>query len=136
MHIKFLELWKDDLCMKAFNKDIGLLGEDISQSYLKDLGYRILEKNFRCKCGEIDLIAINKGYICFIEVKTRYGSNFGSPAESVTYSKQHKIYKTAQVYILKNNIIYSNFRFDVMEIILNINNNDFLVNHIQDAFQI
>ena len=122
--------------MKAFNKDIGALGEDISESYLKNLGYRILEKNFRCKCGEIDLIAINNGYICFIEVKTRYGINFGIPAESVTYSKQHKIYKTAQVYILRKNIIDSNFRFDVMEVLLNHDNNDFLVNHIEDAFQL
>ena len=122
--------------MKAFNKDIGALGEDISESYLKNLGYKILEKNFRCKCGEIDLIALNKGYICFIEVKTRYGTNFGIPAESVTFSKQNKIYKTAQVYILRKNIIDSNFRFDVMEVILNSDNNDFLVNHIEDAFQL
>ena len=122
--------------MKSFNKDIGAFGEDISENYLKNLGYRILDKNFRCKCGEIDLIAFNKGYVCFIEVKTRYGTNFGIPAESVTTSKQHKIYKTAQVYILRKNIIDSNFRFDVMEILLNSDNNDFLVNHIEDAFQL
>jgi len=122
--------------MKAFNKDIGALGEDISENHLKDLGYKILDKNFRCRCGEIDLIAVNKGYICFIEVKTRYGINFGIPAESIIASKQHKIYKTAQVYILMKNIINSNFRFDVIEVILNSNNNDFLVNHIEDAFQL
>jgi putative endonuclease len=122
--------------MKAFNKDIGALGEHISESYLKDLGYKILNKNFKCKCGEIDLIAINKGYICFIEVKTRYGTNFGMPAESVISSKQHKIYKTAQVYIMRENITDFNFRFDVMEVILNNNNNDFLVTHIEDAFQL
>ncbi len=122
--------------MKTFNKDIGALGENISENYLKNLGYRILDKNFRCKCGEIDLIAINKGYICFVEVKTRYGINYGTPAESVTSSKQKKIYKTAQVYILMKNIIDYNFRFDVIEVLLNSNNNDFLVNHIEDAFQI
>lgn len=122
--------------MKIFNKDIGALGENISENYLKNLGYRILDKNFRCKCGEIDLIAINKGYICFVEVKTRYGINYGTPAESVTSSKQKKIYKTAQVYILMKNIIDYNFRFDVIEVLLNSNNNDFLVNHIEDAFQI
>ena len=122
--------------MKAFNKDIGTLGENISINYLKDSGYNILEKNFRCKCGEIDIIAINKGYICFIEVKTRYGINFGVPAESVVYSKQHKIYKTAQVYISWRNIENSNFRFDVIEVILNSANNDFSVNHIENAFQL
>ena len=122
--------------MKTFNKDIGALGENISENYLKNLGYRILDKNFRCKCGEIDLIAINKGYICFVEVKTRYGINYGTPAESVTSSKKKKIYKTAQVYILMKNIINFNFRFDVIEVLLNSTNNDFLVNHIEDAFQI
>ena len=122
--------------MKSFNKDIGALGEDISESYLKNLGYKILDKNFRCKCGEIDLIAVIKGYICFIEVKTRCGLTFGMPAESVSSSKQHKIYKTAEVYIMKKNIYDFNFRFDVIEVILNNSNNDFLVNHIEDAFQL
>jgi len=122
--------------MKAFNKDIGAFGEEISENYLKNLDYKIITKNFRCKCGEIDLIAFHKDYICFIEVKTRYGINFGIPAESVTLYKQRKIYKTAQVYILKENIINSNFRFDVIEVLLNRVNNDFLVNHIEDAFQL
>ena len=78
--------------MKGYNKDIGAYGEDISESYLRNLGYSILHKNFRCKCGEIDLIASNKNYICFIEVKTRYGTSFGTPSQSVFYSKQHKIF--------------------------------------------
>lgn len=121
-------------CMKSYNKDIGALGENISENYLKNLGYKILDRNFRCKCGEIDLIAVNKNYICFIEVKTRYGINYGIPAESVIYSKQQKIYKTAQVYIMMKNIVNSNFRFDVMEITLNNYNNDFTVNHIENAF--
>ena len=122
--------------MKAFNKDIGALGEEIAKKFLISLKYKIIDKNFKCKCGEIDLIAIHKDYICFIEVKTRYGINFGMPAESVTTYKQHKIYKTAQVYILKKNIIDTNFRFDVIEVLLHRDNNDFLVNHIEDAFQL
>ena len=122
--------------MKSFNKDIGALGEQISENFLKNLGYKILEVNFRCKCGEIDIIALDNGYICFIEVKTRYGTNFGIPAESVIFSKQKKIYKTAQVYILYKNITNFNFRFDVMEVTLNGDNNDFIVNHIHDAFQL
>lgn len=122
--------------MKSFNKDIGALGEELSENYLKNLGYKILQKNFRCKCGEIDLIAVNKGYICFIEVKTRYGTTYGIPAESVSSSKQHKIYRTAELYIIKKNIINKNFRFDVIEVLLNTSNNDFLINHIEDAFQL
>lgn len=121
--------------MKSFNRDIGILGEGLAENYLKNLGYRILDKNFSCKCGEIDLIAIHKDYICFIEVKTRYGIIFGIPAEAVTCSKQHKIHKTAEVYISQKNIFDSNFRFDVMEVVLNGDNNNFLINHIEDAFQ-
>jgi putative endonuclease len=122
--------------MKAHNKDIGALGEDIAETHLKNGGYVIKEKNFSCKCGEIDLIAVNNGYICFIEVKTRYGTKFGLPAESVNHAKQKKIYKTAQVYISYKNIADSNFRFDVIEVLLNNDNNDFLVNHLEDAFQL
>jgi len=121
--------------MKAFNRDIGILGEGLAEDYLKNLGYRIKGKNFSCKCGEIDLIAIHNNYICFVEVKTRYGKIFGIPAESVTSSKQHKIHKTAQVYISQKNIFNFNFRFDVIEVVLNHDNSDFLVNHIEDAFQ-
>jgi len=122
--------------MKIFNKDIGALGENISENHLKNLGYKILDKNFRCKCGEIDIIGIYKGYVVFIEVKTRYGINFGIPAESVTILKQRKIYKTAQFYILKRNIIDADFRFDVIEVLMNRSNDNFLVNHIEDAFQL
>ncbi|MBK5240926.1 YraN family protein [Clostridium sp.] len=122
--------------MKTHNKDIGALGEDIAETHLKNTGYVIKEKNFRCKCGEIDLIAVNSGYTCFVEVKTRYGTKFGLPAESVNYVKQKKIYKTAEVYISYKNIADSNFRFDVIEVLLNNDNNDFLVNHIEDAFQL
>jgi putative endonuclease len=136
VYVDYRNFRKDVFGMKAFNKDIGALGEHISENHLKNLGYKILNKNFKCKCGEIDLIAMNNGYICFIEVKTRFGTSFGTPAESVISSKQHKIYKTAQVYILRENIIDFNFRFDVMEVILNNNNNDFSVNHIEDAFQL
>ena len=121
--------------MKAFNKDIGAMGENISENYLKNSGYRILDRNFKCKCGEIDIIAIHKNYICFIEVKTRYGIKFGTPGEAVNFSKQKKIYKTAQMYILRKNIVDWDFRFDVIEVIVNIYNDNFSINHIKDAFQ-
>jgi len=122
--------------VKAYNKDIGALGEFAAQTHLKNSGYKILDKNFACKCGEIDLIAEDNTYICFVEVKTRYAANFGTPGESVTLSKQQKIYKTAQVYILRKNIINCNFRFDVIEVLLSHDNNNFSINHIQDAFQL
>lgn len=122
--------------MHSFNKDIGSLGEDIAENFLKESGYVILERNFRCKVGEIDVIGKDNKYIVFIEVKTRYGNLYGTPAESITYSKQHKIYKAAQLYILKKKLYNFNFRFDVVEVILNIKDNFHSVKLIKDAFEI
>lgn len=120
--------------MKILNKQIGNMGEDIAVDYLKKSGYIILDRNFKCKIGEIDIIGKDNNYIVFIEVKTRYGNKYGIPSESVTYLKQRKIYKTAEVYILKNKLHKSNFRFDVIGITLN---NDIpSIRLIKNAFQI
>ena len=122
--------------MYSFNKDIGALGESIAEEYLTNIGYIVLDKNFRSKFGEIDIICKDGNYIAFVEVKARYGSIYGTPAESVTAKKQNRIYKTAQLYILKKRIWKFNFRFDVIEVILNSKDNDYSVKLIKDAFQI
>ncbi|MEG0772298.1 YraN family protein [Clostridium sp.] len=122
--------------MGVLNKSIGSHGEDIAETYLKEMGYTILERNFKCKIGEIDLIAKDDKYICFVEVKSRYGSLYGSPGESVTKLKQYKIYRTAQSYILKKKLYKFNFRFDVIEIILNNKDDNYSIKLIKDAFQI
>jgi putative endonuclease len=122
--------------MHSLNKEIGNLGESLAEKYLQDSGYVIIQKNFRCYIGEIDLIAKEKDYIIFFEVKTRYNTRFGNPCESVTYCKQRRIYKTAQFYIMINKIHNSNFRFDVIEIILDIKNNSNSIRQIKNAFQI
>ncbi|MBC2578936.1 YraN family protein [Clostridium sp. DJ247] len=122
--------------MHSFNKDIGSLGEEIAETYLRQIGYTVLDRNFRCKIGEIDIIGRDQDYICFIEVKTRYGSIYGNPCESVTYSKRRKIYKTAEAYIMRKKLFKFNFRFDVIEIILNHYNNIPSIRLIKDAFQL
>jgi len=122
--------------MYSFNKDIGALGESIAEEYLTNMGYIILDKNFRSKFGEIDIIGKDGNYIAFVEVKARYGSIYGTPAEAVTPRKQNRIYRTAQLYILKKRIFKFNFRFDVIEVILNSKDNDYSVRLIKDAFQI
>ncbi|WP_315114896.1 YraN family protein [uncultured Clostridium sp.] len=122
--------------MNFYKKNIGNFGEDLAESYLIESGYIILEKNFRCKTGEIDLIGRDGNFISFIEVKTRCGNSYGSPGEAVNYVKQWKIYKTAQMYILKKKLHRFNFRFDVVEIILNHKSHDFSISVIKDAFQV
>lgn len=83
------------------------LGDDyehIALVYLKSEGYEILEQNFRCKIGEIDIIAKKDGYIRFIEVKYRSDKRAGMPEEAVNYKKQRLICKTASYYMMKQKI--------------------------------
>ena len=121
--------------MHSINKPIGDYGEHLAELYLTDLGYIILDKNFRCKLGEIDLIGKDGDYITFIEVKTRRTTCFGMPCEAVNFVKQNKILKTAQMYILKKKLNKYNFRFDVVEIILNNNVKNYSIRLIKNAFQ-
>lgn len=99
-------------------KDIssGELGENIACVYLKQEGYRIIEKNFRTRFGEIDIIAENKKTICFIEVKARSGTGYGLPEEFVDNRKQEKLVKTALGYITSRNINSTDMRFDIVSV--------------------
>lgn len=122
--------------MKNQNKETGNTGESIAELYLSSAGYKILERNFRCRTGEIDIIGKDGKFICFIEVKTRKSTKYGLPCESVNYKKQSKIYKTANVYALKNKLHNINFRFDVVEILLNTYKNTHRIKLIKNAFQL
>ncbi|MCD2345987.1 YraN family protein [Clostridium guangxiense] len=119
-----------------YKKTIGNYGEEVAKEHLEESGYTILDRNFRCRTGEIDIIAEKHHIIIFAEVKSRYNSLYGNPCESVNYLKRLKIYKTAKFYIIKNNLMNFDFRFDVIEIILNYKNNKKCINHIKNAFQI
>lgn len=121
--------------MHYSNKEIGNLGEMIAANYLKENKYIILDKNFRCKFGEIDIIAQDGEYISFIEVKTRSGFLYGTPGEAVNLIKQNKILKVAKLYILKEKLFSHNFRFDVIEVLMK-SETDFSVKLIKDAFQL
>ena len=84
---------------------IGTAGEDAAANYLMRKGYRIAERNYKCKVAEIDIIAYNNDdTICFIEVKTRKNFQFGYPSEFVDSRKQHKIHLGAMSYINKKQI--------------------------------
>ncbi len=122
--------------MGSNNKSIGDLGEKIAEEYLINIGYKILDKNFRYKTGEIDLIGKDNKYIVFVEVKTRTSSYFGFPCEAVTLAKQQKIYRTAEIYILQRKLFNSNFRFDVVEVFLSNMQRDYKIKLIKDAFQV
>lgn len=76
-------------------------GEDLACEYLKREGYEILERNYRIRGGEIDIVAKDREYLVFVEVKTRWSHEYGLPAESMTPWKIKALLKTAQFYLLK-----------------------------------
>ncbi len=103
--------------MKNYNKVIGSIGEDIATKFLKKNKYKIIENNFKCKLGEIDIIAKDGDYLVFVEVKTRKSTKYGMPSEAVNYYKQQKIIQVAKYYLM-NKSLDANVRFDVIEIII------------------
>jgi putative endonuclease len=117
------------------NREKGNFGEQAALNYLIRNGYIILDRNFRTKYGEIDIIAKDNSYIAFIEVKTRRNFIHGLPCESVNKNKQQRIARMALLYILKKKLQDCNFRFDVIEIVLNGLEVKYL-RLIKDAFQI
>ena len=98
------------------NERSGQAGENKACRFLKKEGYTIVEKNFRTRFGEIDIIADDRGTLCFIEVKSRSYNNYGTPGEFVDRRKIQKIEKTALGYIAKNNIKSADMRFDVVSV--------------------
>lgn len=96
---------------------LGKKGEAVARKYLKKLGYRILAQNYRCRFGELDLIAEEEGCLVFIEVKTRSGLDFGQPSEAITGKKRQQISKVALEYIAKNDLRDSPIRFDVVSVL-------------------
>ena len=121
--------------MKRLNKKIGSYGEAIASKYLLNEGYALLNNNFSCRFGEIDIVALRGDIISFIEVKSRYDSLFGEPKESITYFKCKRIIRSAEYYLLKNKLYNYIVRFDVIEIKFNRNNNNYTINFLEDAFR-
>jgi putative endonuclease len=103
-------------------KSLGKKGEDIACRALKKDRYRVIEKNYRCRQGEIDIIAEDKaGVMCFVEVKARSRDDFGLPEEAVTRRKQGRIQAAAYSYIESKRIIPRTMRFDVVSVDLTSN---------------
>jgi len=103
--------------MSNTRKMLGSFGENEAQKYLEDQDYKILEKNFKCSHGEIDIIALQEKELVFIEVRTRSSLSFGEPYESINKVKQKRLIKLAQYYLKYKNIKNCNMRFDVVSVL-------------------
>ena len=119
------------------NKGIGTLGEDVAAAFLEKRRYRILERNFRCKGGEVDIIARDPGdkSLVFIEVKARKDLSYGVPQLAVTPFKQRQVSKAALTWLSKKRLHDRNARFDVIAILL-AGDGGHKIEHIVNAFEL
>lgn len=117
-------------------KGIGAWGENQAAKYLKKQGYRILERNFACRFGEIDLIAANRAYLVFVEVKLRKSDAFARAAEFVDWRKQNRLRASAELWLSLHETELQP-RFDVVEIYAPEGEatRKPMINHLEDAFQ-
>lgn len=106
--------------MRRYCKMVGNAGEEFAAKILEDEGYMILERNYRTKVGEIDIIAARDGIVHFIEVKTRTGNDYGYPADAVTESKQNTIRRSAEIYMARRRLMWRAFSLDVAEVTFNL----------------
>lgn len=111
---------------------LGSAGEDIAAKYLQKQGYKILQRNFRSRYGEIDIICALEHSLVFVEVKTRTNTSFGSPEESITKTKQQHIHKVALIYLKEYPLPFKEIRFDVIGILMD--GSEPRLNHIIAAF--
>lgn len=94
----------------------GSLAEDYAAKFLATKGFKVLERNFRSRFGEIDIIALDEPTLVFVEVKARWSRKFGAPEEAVTKSKLWKIQKTAEYYSILHPDLPKKMRIDVVAI--------------------
>jgi putative endonuclease len=93
---------------------LGLRGERIAERYLKERGWRTLQRRYRSGHRDIDLVVERRGTVAFVEVKTRTGTTFGSPVEAVHWFKQRQLVKSAQSWIVQHGRRTDTYRFDVV----------------------
>lgn len=115
-----------------FPSRLGNEGERATADYLRTRGYHILERNFRCRGGEIDLIALDGATLVFLEVKLRRTLSRGAPIEAVTPLKVSRVRKAAQVYLAYSGKVFHRIRFDVVCVMKSGKNTD--ITHLKAAF--
>lgn len=117
---------------RASTVALGSGGERAAADFLIARGYHILERNFRCRGGEVDLIALDGGVLVFVEVKVRRTLSRGAPIEAVTAVKQARVRRAAQEYLTFCGRVFQRIRFDVMSVMKTARNTD--ITHLKAAF--
>jgi putative endonuclease len=113
---------------------LGKEGERIAELFLKKKGYKLVERNYRCASGELDLVMLDGRVIVFVEVKTRTGIGYGTPLEAVELRKQRKMIYAAQFFLSTRKLSQREARFDVVGI--SWPGAQPVVEHIENAFEL
>jgi putative endonuclease len=103
---------------KKTKQELARIGEDHAARYLRSRGYRVLERNFRARSGEVDIIAEHKRALVFVEVKARSSDEFGQPRDAVTIWKQRRIVNAARSYAARLGGGERSIRFDIVEVFI------------------
>ena len=120
--------------MTELQKRLGRRGEDLVEQYLKKNGYKIRDRNYSCRFGEIDIVAEKDSEIVFIEVKTRKGFSFGEPEEAIDHRKQRKIVHTAEKYIQENKLYEHLVRIDAIFVVFD-HKGKMTIKHLENAIE-
>ncbi len=112
-------------------KDVlGRRGEDLAAEYLSQAGFRILDRNYRCSDGEIDIVAADRRVLVACEVKTRSGVGYGTPVEAVTRQKVRRLRRLAVRWVAAHGVIFDQLRVDVIGV-LRSTDGEFTIEHIR-----
>lgn len=120
--------------MKDKRAERGRQGERLARMYLESKDWQILATNWRCRSGEIDIVAQDGNCLVFVEVRTRTSERFGTPAESVDWRKQRKLRQVAGVFLASQSVCAARIRFDMISIRMGENGQDPVLEHLQNAF--
>lgn len=111
---------------------LGKYGERLAKKFLKKKGFKILERNYRTKFGEIDIIARDGSQLVFIEVKTRSSQSFGSPQEALTLWKLERLRRAVQIYCIQKNIQKHGVRMDAVSVEIGQSRSDIKITHFRN----
>lgn len=121
--------------IKQFNRKVGREGEEIAAKYLIDKGYKILERNYHTRFGEIDLIVSKGGFLTFVEVKLKHGDDFGTPEEMIGNLKLSQVQRMAEFYLMDKPQmikIYMSYLIDAVCIMTNKDGEIERINHYEN----
>jgi putative endonuclease len=114
-------------------KTTGRLGEDVAEKFLRSKGMRIVERNFVCYAGELDIVAMDGGDIVFVEVKAKKSDRIARPVDTVTRTKRRRLSRIAQVYYHQHRLIDTPCRCDIVSIMLR-EDGKHEIEHFENAF--